>query len=663
MNPTTPNQTPAAADLSIERAPVLNDPEVIDLAPFPLAITDLETGDFVYLNELVCEVLGIDRDSEAKPNLASLYCDLDFRAKAVEKILQDGEVRDVEVPLKRSDGTVIWVLGSARLVRFRGRLSALIAIVDISKIKQLTEDLGKARQELEKALSVQAELQKNLERDSEAKSTLLINLSHEIRTPLNGLLGMSEILLDEDIDSGQRTLVEAIRKAALSLHAVTTEILEHTELESKDAEPEATAADPVEIIGQAIRQVARNLDGKPVEVATIVGPEVPRKVNIDAHRFGLALFHVLDNAVKFTDKGTIKIECSHSLDCLTIRVSDTGIGIPADRIGDIFHEFLQVDGSSIRRHGGIGLGLSIAKKAVESLGGEVHVLSEEGLGSEFALIVPAPAVAPPRKRDLMAVGCTGAVYSESDEMAQMLERICAFKGYEPRRLPLNVWAGKVDLFDSLFLVDLPNDPERVEDILGRLNDLPPSVRKNTLCLAHPATMPEPAEIDRLQPIRFLAKPTDPLTVCKALDCEETWNSASMEELRQVFSVSEECCAKEIEPVFLPLSEAVECDWSEFDGGFVKRIASLLGESCEMCLEGISLGIDRKDPVLIYAYAYHLHGSALNAGARSTAQLCRNLLAAAKAKDFELAARLLPQIQADLAAFQESISWQLSRKEA
>lgn len=645
-----------------EMAPVLNDTDVIDLAPFPLAITDLETGEFVFLNALTAKLFGIDLGMEPRPNISSLYCDLGFRARVVERILNHGEVIGVEVPLKRRDGGIVWALGSARLVRFRERLCALIAVVDITKIKQLTEELEATQRELREALAVKAKLQEATERDSRAKSTLLTNLAHEIRTPLNGILGMARLLTEEESDPCLRTLADGIHKAARGLHRVTSEILEHTSLES-DALPSNAAADPLKVIGEAIRLIEDRVEAKPIEVATWVSPDTPRLVQLDGEWLSQVLAQILDNAVKFTKKGTIKIDCSYGLDFLTISVADTGQGIPADQIDDVFHDFLQVDGTATRKHGGIGLGLSIAKRAVEKMGGEIHASSEVGVGSTFTVIVPAPPESAPIGRPVQEPRLAACLVSDSDEMAQMIARTVEFKGYATRRSSLKDWNGHIDPSDDLTVIDLPNDPDAVQSSLAALRILPPQTRARIFCLVHLATMPDQAEIDSLSPARFLSKPTDPSTLGDALGRRQTWNKLRMEGPEDTPAVRESVQAQEEAIVYLPLIGAIERDWSRMNGKFIRTIAALLGESCEKCLENIALGINREDPALAYAHAYQLRGSAANAGAVSAAETCRRILEAVRNRDFGVAKLLMTDVRAELESFLDSVEQQVCRKEA
>jgi len=646
-----------------ELAPVLADPEVVNLAPFPFAITDIETGEFVYVNDLYRNQFGMVDNADQQTNISSLYTDLRVRAQLVEKIISTGRLTDVNVCLKQPDGSLVHVLGSAQLVRFNGRLCALISAVDITKMKQLTDDLENVQMELRQALDITAKLQDAAERDSLAKSTLLVNLSHEIKTPLNGIIGMSQMLADEDVSSEIRTYIEAIQQAALSLHGVTNEILENIELDSEDARSHQTLTDPAEVISKAISQIAYQIRNKQLEVSTVIAQAVPNLIEIDKDRLRQALTHLLNNAIKFTESGTITISCDYSLDHLSFSVSDTGVGIPTERVGDIFHEFLQVDNGSTRRYGGIGLGLSIARKAVECIGGEIHVHSVENEGSTFTIMVPVLAPTSATNRTSKDVGRKTTIFTDSPEMARMYDNVLSNRGFSSEVSSLEGWDGTFNLTDDLVLLDLPNDAEVCQNIVARLSGVPEMIRNHVVCLAHRHTFPDPHAAASLAPIRFISKPTDPYNLCVALSSRDIWNSPNVEEPANQDAVERQKYSHVPNTVFLPIVESIERDWGDVDEQFVHRIASLLGESCQRCLEGITLGIDRQDPVLVYAYAYQLYGSTLNAGAIAVAHQCRQVLEAAKQRSFASAEALLPLIRADLNSFQESIDWQLNRKEA
>lgn len=383
---------------------------------------------------------------------------------------------------------------------------------------------------------------------------------------------------------------------------------------------------------------------------------------VDSIRLQQALVHLLGNAVKFSESGTITIACSYNLGHLSISITDTGIGIPAEHIGDIFHDFLQADNRSTRKYGGIGLGLSIVQKAIACMGGDIHVESVEGEGTTFTFMIPIASASNTKIRQSGDSGRRATIYTDNNDLARMFDNVLSHAGYCSEALQLGDWDGAISLTDDLVLLDLPNDADRCRNIVSMIAAIPEMLRKHIVCLSHRHTFPNSQTIGAMAPVRFISKPTDPYSLCNALKCHDIWNSPIVEEDAEEMSEIEDC-HPEPTSVFLPLVESIERDWGEIDDLFIRRIASLLSESCEKCIEGIALGIDREDPVLVYAYAYQLYGSTMNAGAVSTAQLCRKVLEAARTRNFASATSLLPLIQADLARFQESIDWQLTRKEA
>lgn len=226
-----------------------------------------------------------------------------------------------------------------------------------------------------------------------AKSEFLAMMSHEIRTPMNGIMGMAGILLDEDLPAAQRKCAETIRDSADALLRIINDILDFSKLEAGSLDLENLPFDLPLAIQQVIELVEPKADAKSLALRCNVDDGVPRFVVADSGRVRQVLLNLLGNAVKFTSTGsvTVSVECLERTDgraVLSFAVTDTGIGIDADRIQHLFQSFAQADASISRRFGGTGLGLAISRRIIEQMGGLIGVDSTPGAGSTFWFRIP-----------------------------------------------------------------------------------------------------------------------------------------------------------------------------------------------------------------------------------------------------------------------------------
>jgi two-component system sensor histidine kinase/response regulator len=259
----------------------------------------------------------------------------------------------------------------------------------------LEERIRQRTQELEKATHTALEA-------SHAKSEFLANMSHELRTPMNGLLGMLDVVLDSGLSTDQREQLETAQRCAYSLLGLLNDILDLSKIEAGKMVFERIPFNVRAVLEEVVKSQKAKAQQKKIELRFEADPRGQFDILGDPLRVRQIVANLLSNALKFTDKGSVMVWLRGTVEpggklMLEMQVSDTGSGIPADKLSTIFEKFTQADGSITRKYGGTGLGLAITQRLAEMHGGEVRVESTVGQGSTFTVTFPcelAPAAAP-----------------------------------------------------------------------------------------------------------------------------------------------------------------------------------------------------------------------------------------------------------------------------
>ncbi len=332
-------------------------------------------------------------------------------SEAIAAALAEDRPYLVEYRLLHADGSTRWLWENGTGVRNEAGVLTWLdgVILDISERRTMEDALRQAKEAAEQAAA--------------ARASFVANMSHEIRTPMNSILGFTDVLLDGELAPDQRRHLDTVRSNGRSLLRLLNEILDTAKLEKGAVELEVNDFNLLSLIDELSSTLAANARTKGLQVDIHYDPALPTNLRGDELRIRQVLTNLLDNAIKFTAAGTVRLSAEQQDGMLHFSVKDTGIGIAPERLQAIFDPFTQADASMTRRFGGTGLGTTISKQLVELMGGKIWAESVIGAGTTFHVVLPLVVArfAPQQARVRTAAALPPLRVLAADDVPQNLE--------------------------------------------------------------------------------------------------------------------------------------------------------------------------------------------------------------------------------------------------
>jgi len=350
-----------------------------------IAVFSLRDGSVLMRNPAAAMCFTGLRKTIGATDFSAMFPEPDLARRIVAQV-RGGQTFGAELELNTTNGRR-WHAVDARPMRdpVSGEVVLQLNARDISDFKATQAQLEAAREAAEAA--------------SQAKSSFLANMSHEIRTPMNGVLGLTELVLQTELNERQRKFIELAHSSAKGLMVIINDLLDIAKIEAGRVIIDQAPFSLHDCLREALHPLLLQAHEKGLQLHARIQPGVPQHLLGDALRLRQIMVNLVGNALKFTEKGEVRVEISRAETTddslaglggplrLRIAVHDTGIGMTPEQIAQIFSPFTQADGSITRRYGGTGLGLTIVKRLVELMGGEVKVESQHGAGSCFSFEV------------------------------------------------------------------------------------------------------------------------------------------------------------------------------------------------------------------------------------------------------------------------------------